>query len=59
MLAYKYPNGVEKVKLVRSSNYAYSVTNNMLLNGFLFLQVLIAVLFTLKNFATTVFTVGE
>ena len=59
MLTYNYPDGVDKIQLSSGSNYAYSITNNMLLNGFLFRQIFVVVLFTWKNFAATVFTVAK
>ena len=50
---------MDKIQLVSGSNYAYSMTNNTLLTGFLFWQIFIVVLFTSKDFAATVFTMGE
>ena len=42
MLAYDYPR-VDKIKLVSGSNYSFLMTNNRLLNGFLFRQIFIVV----------------
>ena len=59
MLARNYFNGVDKIPLVRASNYAYSMANSKLLTGFLFRQIFIIALFTSKDLSATVFTVGE
>ena len=59
MLADNYPNGVDKIQVVRDSNYAYSMTNNKLQTGFLFRQIFTVDLFTSKDFSANVFTVGE
>ena len=58
MLAHDYSsNWVGKIQLVWNS--AYSITNKTLLIGFLFRQIFTVVLFTSKDFSTTVFKVGE
>ena len=59
MSAHNFPGGVEKVQLVSGSSYAYSVTNNTLLTGFLLRLIFILVLFAAKDFSATIFTVGE
>ena len=58
MLASNYPIGVDRFKFVSGSN-AYSMTNGMLLSGFLFRQIFTVVLFSSNTFAATVFNVGE
>ena len=57
VLAHNYPT--DKIQFVSGSNYAYSVTTNMLLTGLLFWQIFVVVLFTSNDFYITVFTVSE
>ena len=49
MLAYNYPNGVDKIQLASDSNYVYSMSINKLLTGFLFRHVLIVVFRLVKS----------
>ena len=59
MLVHDYLNGEGTFQLVSGSNYATSMTNNILLIGFLFWQIFIVVLFTSKDFSATIFEVGQ
>ena len=59
MLVHNYPNLVDKIPLVSSSDCGYSMTNNTLLTGVLFRQIFTVVLFTSKDFAATIFAYGE
>ena len=59
MLAHDYPNRIDKIKLVGSSNHAYSMTSNTLLTGLLFRQIFTVVLLISKYFSGTVFMVSE
>ena len=48
-LTHNYPDRADKIQLISGSDYANSMTNSMLLTGFLFRQTFIVALFTLKT----------
>ena len=59
MLAHNYLDSVDKIQLFIGPNYAYPMTNNNLLTGFLLWQIFTVVLFISKDFSATVSTVDE